>query len=420
MDGSDRQRGAEADGPGRVCILAVERPYVHHQGSSTYLDHLARSLALVGAEVHLRILQPPRRDQLRLRLEPDFLAPYASVALFGAVRRGAAFYARDPRNWLGPLRRRRAPPGGPWALLPARAGGRGLGGGGGRAARPRLGDRQLRQRRRGLRPAAGRGRQGDPLARRLRAPRRDAGRARASRSTSTQGLIAREALAFRAADLVLAIKPEEAAHVAARAPGDRGRHPALRGRHPRRPTSKPRGRRSRSSSARLNRPNVDALAWLLAEIWPRVRRARPEARLRVVGRVAGELRRPLARGGRAGRLRRGPRPRVRRRRAWCWRRSASARASRSSWSRGWRTACPASPPRSAPRASAPCRPRRCRLAEDAEGFAAAVAATLADPEPAAARAAARAAVGGGLRPRRGGPPARRRPRRGWGRGSARA
>jgi hypothetical protein len=37
-------------------------------------------------------------------------------------------------------------------------------------------------------------------------------------------------------------------------------------------------------------------------------------------------------------------------------------------------------------------PAALRLAEDAAGFAAAVAATLADPEPARARAAARAAV----------------------------
>ena len=32
------------------------------------------------------------------------------------MRSGAAFYARDPRNWLGPLRRA-APPDGPWTLL---------------------------------------------------------------------------------------------------------------------------------------------------------------------------------------------------------------------------------------------------------------------------------------------------------------
>ena len=72
--------------PGRrVCILAYERPFVARQGSSTYLDHLARSLVASGAEVHLRILQPPRRDQLRLRLEPGFLDAYASVALHGAT-----------------------------------------------------------------------------------------------------------------------------------------------------------------------------------------------------------------------------------------------------------------------------------------------------------------------------------------------
>ena len=32
------------------------------------------------------------------------------------------------------------------------------------------------------------------------------------------------------------------------------------------------------------RPNVDAVAWFVAEVWPRVRAARPAARLRIVGR----------------------------------------------------------------------------------------------------------------------------------------
>ena len=52
MDGSDergeaRRPEATPAGPGRVCILAVERPYVHRQGSSSYLDHLARSLETI-------------------------------------------------------------------------------------------------------------------------------------------------------------------------------------------------------------------------------------------------------------------------------------------------------------------------------------------------------------------------------------
>ena len=101
----------------RVCILAYERPFVQEQGSSTYLDHLARSLAAGGAEVHLRILQAPRRDQLRLVLAPGFLDAYRSVALRGTWRRGRKFYARDPRNWLGRFGRTASVRSGPWGLL---------------------------------------------------------------------------------------------------------------------------------------------------------------------------------------------------------------------------------------------------------------------------------------------------------------
>ena len=98
-------------------------------------------------------------------------------------------------------------------------------------------------------------------------------------------MIPREARAFAAADLVLAIKAEEAAHVAATAPGTAVATlpfavdiPATDLEGPRPPVA--------LFVGAVNPPNVDALDWLLAEIWPRVRRRSPDARLRVVGRVA--------------------------------------------------------------------------------------------------------------------------------------
>ena len=123
MDGSEQRREAgrpEATpaGPGRVCILAVERPYVHRQGSSSYLDHLARSLGARrrrAAPAHpaaaaARPAAPPARAGLPRRPTPAS----RSSAPCAAARRSTP--ATRGTGW-GALRRRRAPPDGPWALI---------------------------------------------------------------------------------------------------------------------------------------------------------------------------------------------------------------------------------------------------------------------------------------------------------------
>jgi succinoglycan biosynthesis protein ExoO len=279
MDGGDGRR---------VCILAVERPYVHHQGSSSYLDHLVRSLRLVGSQVHLRILQPPNRRQLRLRLEPGFLEPYASVALFGAVRRGAAFYARHPSNWLARLGRPQPPPAGPWALIrpsPAAAAWAA-------AEVERLApdwvignyfnaaeafDR--------LPPRASGGPSRAILLHDVFALRAATLAALGRPPDFDPAMVAREAAAARAADLLLAIKPEEAAHVAGLAPGAAVATLPFAVDIPATDLASPRPPVALFVGA-VNPPNLDALGWLLSEIWPALRRRRPDARLRVVGRVA--------------------------------------------------------------------------------------------------------------------------------------
>ena len=326
------------------------------QGSSTYLDHLARSLVAGGAEVHLRILQPPRRDQLRLRLEPGFLDAYASVALHGARRRGADFYARDPRNWLGRLGRRDSPPTGPWALVrpePAAAAWAA-------AEVARLAPDWVIANYFNAAEAFAALPPGPSKAILLHdvfALRAESLAALGRPPDFDPGMIARESAAFRTADLVLAIKPEEAAHVAAIAPGTAVATLPFAVDIPATDLAAPRPPLALFVGA-VNPPNIDALDWLLAEIWPAVRRRRPDARLRVVGRVAERARGPWPEGAEpvgfvADRPGNTPAPRR------CWRRSASAAASRSSWSRAWPRACPASPPRPGPRASSPCRPRSC-------------------------------------------------------------
>lgn len=274
--------------PLRVCILAVERPFVHRQGSSTYLDHLVRSLALTGAALHLRILQPPNRDQMRLSLQPDFLAPFASVALCGAVRHGARFYARNPLNYLGRFRAPPPVPAGPWALLRPDP-----------AAAAWAADEVARlapdwvignyfnaaEAFPALPPRAAGGPSTAILTHDVFALRRDSLAALGRPPDFDAAMIPRETAAFRAADLVLAIKPEEAAHAAAAAPGTAVATLPFAVDAPAQDLAGPRPPVALFVGA-ANPPNVDALAWLLAEIWPAVRARNPAARLRVAGRVA--------------------------------------------------------------------------------------------------------------------------------------
>ena len=313
MDGSDGQRGAEADGPGRVCILAVERPYVHRQGSSTYLDHLARSLACGrrrGAPAHpaaaaARPAAPPPRAGL-----PRALRQRRALRR-GAPRRGV-LRPRPPELAgaapAAPRRRRPAP---------------------GRCSGP------SRRPRPGRRPRSTRLAPDWVIANYVNAAevfdRLPAAVAKAillhdvfALRAETLTALGRAARLRRGPDRPRGAWPSAPPTWCWRSsprrrrtsppgrPGSRSPPCPSRSTSPR-PTSTPRGRRSRSSSARLNRPNVDALAWLLDRDLA-AGAARPARGAAPGGRPGRrELRRPLARGGRAGRLRRGPRPRVRRR-----------------------------------------------------------------------------------------------------------
>lgn len=283
--------------PLRVCILAVERPFVARQGSSTYLDHLARSLALAGpggagAALHLRILQPPNRDQMRLSLEPGFLDPFASIALRGAVRRGSRFYARTPMNYLNRVRDRLgAPavvPAGPWSLL--RPGPEAAAWAAAEVARLApdwvIGNYfNAAEVFAALPPRSAGGPATAILTHDVFALRLESLAALGRPADFDEAMIPREAAAFRAADLVLAIKPEEAAHIAAVAPDTAVATLPFAVDAPAQDLAGPRPPVALFVGA-VNPPNVDALHWLLAEIWPRVRALDPAARLRVAGRVA--------------------------------------------------------------------------------------------------------------------------------------
>ncbi len=373
----------------RVCILAYERPFVDRQGSSTYLDHLARSLGAGGAEVHLRILQAPWRDQLRLSLLPGYLDAYASVALRGTWRRGEKFYARDPRNWLGRLGRAAARPQGPWALLrpePAAAAWAAA-----EVARlapdwvianyfnaAEIFDR--------LPPGPSKA----ILLHDVFALRAESLEALGRPLDFDPAMIPREAAAFRAADLVLAIKPEEAAQVRGVAPGTAVATLPFAVDIPTTDLAAPRPPVALFVGA-INPPNVDALDWLLDAIWPLVRRRRPDARLRVVGRVVERRAGAWPAGAEAVGFVEDLGPE--------YARAAAVLAPIRFGSgvkiklvEGLAQGLPGIATPAGAEGLAALPPAALRVADTADGFAAALAAALDDPDPAAARQAARAAA----------------------------
>jgi glycosyltransferase involved in cell wall biosynthesis len=203
-------------------------------------------------------------------------------------------------------------------------------------------------------------------------------------------MIDREAAAFRAADLVLAISPEEATHVARLAPGTAVATLPFAVDIPNTDLEGPRPPVVLFVGA-VNPPNVDALDWLLAEIWPEVRRLRPDARLRVVGRVAEHSRAPWPEGAEpvgfvedlaaeyAG---------------------AAAVLAPIRFGSGVKIKLVEGLAQGLPGIATPAGaeglaeipPEVLRIRETVEGFAAAVAEALDDPDPAVARRASRAAA----------------------------
>ncbi len=380
---------AAGDPARRICILAYERPFVQEQGSSTYLDHLARSLALGGAEVHLRILQAPRRDQLRLVLAPGFLDVYRSVALRGTWRRGRKFYARDPRNWTGRFGRGASPPSGPWALVrpePAAAAWAA-------AEVARLAPDWVIANYFNAAEVFARVPPGPSKAILLHdvfALRAASLQALGKPLDFDPAMIPREAAAFAAADLVLAIKAEEAAHVAATAPGTAVATLPFAVDVPATDPSRPRPPVALFVGA-VNPPNVDALDWLLAGIWPLVRAQRPDARLRVVGRVAARASVPWPEGAEAVGFVDDLGPEYA---------GAAVVLAPIRFGSGVKIKLVEGLAQGLPGVATPAGaeglatlpPGVLRIAGTAEGFAAAVSDALADPDPGAARAAARAAA----------------------------
>jgi glycosyltransferase involved in cell wall biosynthesis len=279
--------------PRRVCVVTEANPYVTGAGSTAYLDSIVRSLVALGATVDLLVLHALRRDQIRDvdPTLPGYLDAYASVRFCGARRLGRHFWSLDPEHLLHRLRRRltgwidrRREPFG-W-LPPPTAGQIAWAG---REVARRQPDLVLANY---FNAAATFAACPPGTAKAIAVHDVMALREKSCRQAGVPfdlrpSAIEEETAAFRQADLCLAIKAEDAAHIRSVAPETAttvlpytldGAHPDTDLHTARAPVA--------VFVASMTQPNIDGLAWLLETVWPQVRALCPTARLQVIGKVS--------------------------------------------------------------------------------------------------------------------------------------
>ncbi|MEM9196243.1 MAG: glycosyltransferase [Pseudomonadota bacterium] len=284
----------------RAVILSGRNTFLTRTGAAEYLAGLARALGSQGIAVSILFLDPPPAPMLRQRLHADYRALFETYRMRGTARLGGHLYVRDPARWWG--RFRGASGAGPGVARPgpglqfARPDRAALDWAGGwmRRLRPDLVIANYFN----AAPALARAPQGALraiLVHDVLALRRDSFAATGAVPDFDPALIAEEAVAFRAADLCLAIKEEEAAHIRSLAP--EGRVAVY-------PVTLPAGQSDLDAPrppacifvGGENPPNRAGLAWFLDSVWPALRAARPALTLRVVGAVGRHLPEPLPAG----------------------------------------------------------------------------------------------------------------------------
>lgn len=282
---------AQSSWPRRVCIVSETNPYPRRGGNTEYIDQIAVLLRERGTEISLIVLRVLDRHQLRVHVGAlDAYATPFSQMRFHAVRRcGDYFYTVGIGHLSGRLRHAASG----WIdrsalrygwLPPANA------------ASAAWAGRQTSSRAPDVVIAnyfnAAKVFDYVPeetvkviLTHDVMAFRAESIRSAGIVSDLRESVTEEEIIAFRSADLCLTIKEEEAAYIRAVAPETRVATipfacaaPAVETDDPRPPVA--------LFVASDAPPNVDGLGWLLSDVWPQVRAARPDARLRVVGKVA--------------------------------------------------------------------------------------------------------------------------------------
>ncbi len=277
--------------PARVCVVSEINPLATRAGSTEYLDTIVTALGESGATLDLIILRALGRHQLRC---PDpgiaqYATRYNAIRHYGAILWRGHLYTTNPVHLL--FRTLRSLNGWfdwrserfgwlPPAIAPSVAWA-------GRILRKKHPDMVLANyfNAAAVFPGAPTDSVKVILVHDVMALRRQSHNSAGVPFTMRDGVLAEETTAFRSADLCLAIKEEEAAYIRSVAPQTRVATipfactaTAIDADVPRPPVALFVG----SAAA----PNVDGLGWLLSEVWPQVRAARPDARLRVVGKVA--------------------------------------------------------------------------------------------------------------------------------------
>lgn len=271
----------------RIALVSTVDMLTDPLGSTAYFNQIARLLKGRGAELHMLQLRPEASEVTRIPLEKfdDLAAPYDSVALWKSLRLGGHFYRTDLRGLKVLFDRARGRPGRsqPWLSGPS-AGALDWAAAQINRIRPDIVMSNY------INTVGVFDRLTHPARKVLIAHDVIALRARSFEAAGVTpdfdlSLIEAEAAAFGKADLIVTIKAEEEAFVQ-----DMGTQaatvtvPVVADMAPVDPAT------DRDPVALfvggLFRANSEALAWLANEIWPEIRVALPDARLRVIGRVA--------------------------------------------------------------------------------------------------------------------------------------
>jgi len=277
--------------PARVCVVSEVNPLATRAGSAEYLDAIVTALGESGATPDLIILRALGRHQLRC---PDpgiatYAARYNAIHHYDALMRRGHLYATNPVHLL--FRALRGVSG--WfdwrserfGWLPPAI-----------AASVAWAGRILRRRRpdivlanyfnaAAVFPAAPTEAVKVILVHDVMALRRQSCDIAGVPFTMRDSITDEEIAAFRSADLCLAIKEEDAAYIRSVAPRTRVATIPFACAAPAADTDAPRPPVALFVGSAAA-PNADGLGWLLSDVWPQVRAARPDARLRVVGKVA--------------------------------------------------------------------------------------------------------------------------------------